>query len=376
MSSLDADETIRLTDYDALSSRLSCYLKGYLPQDTFILQLVPLVLHYHISSVDSEFKKLALTRKIKSQFFNIFPLPAASVDNLLNIDEKTLTAKINKFTPLKSPMINRGTYLRTVSISNKINDFISSHTKDDIQIISLGAGNDTRALNILPSHSNVTYFELDMEKTTRLKKLAILSSSLLSQQLGTQSLDRLPITSAEIHSFDPSLNTETYHLIPIDLRLLNESTNPETIPAFNLIDPSKPTLIISECCICYLQKNESNSLIKFWRQWLKNGEFLIYEPLGGTRDNTNSKYGEVMIRNLLGRGIHMDTLMEYGTVEAQQERFKTLVGNNTWCRSMKWVYENEIEQAEKDRISKLELLDEMEELNLINSHYCMIICKF
>ncbi|TID30623.1 hypothetical protein CANINC_000778 [Pichia inconspicua] len=375
MSSLDADETIRLTDYDALSSRVSCYLKGYIPHDTFILHLVPLVLYYHLNSIDSEFKKFALTRKLKSQFFNFFSIPASNINQLLNVDEQFYFNKINRFTPLKSPMINRGTYLRTISISNKINDFLSSHTEQDIQIISLGAGNDTRVFNILPTFPNVTYFELDMDKTTRLKKLAILSSPLLSKQVGATNVETLPTNSLEINSFDPSLHTERYHLIPIDLRSLNESVDPGNIPHFTFIDNSKPTLIISECCICYLQKDESNSLIKFWHQWIQHGQFLVYEPLGGTQDN-NSKYGEVMIKNLLGRGIHMDTLMTYGSVEAQQERFDNLVSSNTWCKSMKWVYENEIEQSEKDRISKLEMLDELEELNLINSHYCLIISKF
>ncbi|KAG0680299.1 carboxy methyl transferase for protein phosphatase 2A [Pichia californica] len=388
--SIDIDDAVRQTDFDALSSRLSCYLKGYTPQDNLILDLIPLIIYYQLISCQSEFKRFALSRKLKSLFFNIFPSNLLDINKILNFNNNEILSKINKFTPLKSPMINRGTYLRTTSITKNILNFCNKNKNlNKIQIISLGSGNDTRPFYILPKFENLSYFELDFQFTTKLKKLAILSSSKLSNtlNLNSLSLSNLPHTFENILSFNPSLNSSNYHLIPCDLRNLNSILNNDQ---FKYIDPFVPTLIISECCICYLSKDDSNNLISFWRNHLNNAEFLIYEPIGGDSsnipNNSNSNYGEVMIKNLICRGIEMPTLITYGTINLQIERFNKLINikneNNKffdckiWCKDMKWVYDNQIDINDIDRISRLEMLDEMEELNLINSHYCMIIASW
>lgn len=379
------EQAVRETDYDALSSRLSCYMKGYNPEDGYVLKLIPLILYYQLASVESDLKRFALSRKIKSQFFNLFQTSHTNVATILEQKPQTVFSKINRFTPLKSPMINRGTYLRTKCITNHIDAFISRYSsRDRIQIVSLGAGNDTRAFNLLPAHPNLHYFELDVEQTARLKKLAILSSPALSQAVGATSLatEQLPTTSGQIATFDPTLHTANYHLIPCDLRTLGlPHACLESLAEMSSIDREAPTLLLSECCICYLTKSDSNNLISFWRRSLSQGCFLIYEPLGGSLD-ASSSYGQVMVKNLICRGIEMPTLMEYGTVDSQIRRFTDLIGiepkikSDITCKDMKWIYDNDVGCVEKERLSRLEMLDELEELNLINSHYCLIVAKW
>lgn len=391
----ELDEAVRQTDFDALSSRLSCFLKGYNPEDRLLLTLVPLLLHYQLAACPSEFKRYALARRLRSQFFNVFPANLSEVSKLVQQDAcSQITAKINRFTPLKPPMINRGTYLRTAALSKNIAQFISEHSHlPTIQIVSLGAGNDTRAFSLVPQHENLHYFELDFEFTVKLKKLAILSAKQLSSPLGLTPLPLgdLPASPDQITAFDPTLHAERYHLIPYDLRTLKPGTSLEALSALAAINPHVPTLIISECCICYLSKEDSNNVISFWRDNLDYGRFLVYEPLGGADESEENspegantrRFGEVMVKNLICRGIEMPTLLIYGTVDAQIERFRSLIDTDSdhykchvWCKDMKWVYDNEIDCSEIDRISRLEMLDEMEELNLINSHYCLIIAKW
>lgn len=387
ITSQDTDDAVRQTDFDALSSRLSCYLKGYNPEDDLLLDLIPLLLHYQILSCPSEFKRFALSRKLKHQFFNLFPTNLSDITKILNFNNNDLISKINRFTPLKPPMINRGTYLRTTSMSKNIAEFLNEYSHlPKIQIVSLGAGNDTRPFQFLPKYENLHYFELDFEFTTKLKKLAILSSSKLASKLNLKSLSisELPNNSDDIEKFDPALHSERYHLIPSDLRSLKPNTKLISSIEFSHIDSEVPTLIISECCICYLSKEDSNNVIQFWRNNLNFGKFLMYEPLGGkSTDNSKNNYGEIMVKNLICRGIEMPTLLIYGTVDSQIERFKELLKSSDdsykysiWCKDMKWVYDNELDINELDRISQLEMLDELEELNLINSHYCLMIAKW
>lgn len=365
------DEAIRLTDFDALSSRLSCFLKGYNPDDIFLFDLIPLVVYYQLLSIPSEFKRFGIARKLKSQFFNVFNTSRLHIEQLLSVKIPT----IDKYTPLKSPMINRGTYLRTSTISSNIETFISSYPANQpVQIISLGAGNDTRCFNFLPNHPNLSYIEIDVEQTVRVKKLSILSSPKLSSIVNASHISSYPSTADELSQIDPGLHTDRYHLISYDLRNLS-TQDISLIPELSSIDPSIPTLIISECCICYLSKTDSDNLISFWRRNINIGTFLVYEPLGGDSKSSNN-YGDVMVKNLICRGIEMPTLMEYGTVDSQQKRFNLLIGPDVECVSMKWIYDNNIDIEEKDRLSRLEMLDELEELNLINSHYCLILAKW
>ena len=392
----ETDEAVRQTDFDALSSRFSCFLKGYTPKDSFLLALVPLLLHYQVASCPSEFKRFALARRLRTQFFNVFPANLADVSAVVHLDSSQLLSRISRFTPLKPPMINRGTYLRTAAISRKLAQFVAEHRLlGKVQIVSLGAGNDTRPFSVVPNNVNVHYYELDFEETARLKKLSILSSEQLSACLDIHPLplQDLPTSAAQISAFNPALHTARYHLVPCDLRELKPDRTLHTVPGLESLDRTVPTLIVSECCICYLSQDDSNNVILFWRSNLDAGEFVVYEPLGGSDEqHTESdadaashrpnRFGEVMVKNLICRGIEMPTLLLYGTVEAQVERFKLLLDTDTqhrcdvWCKDMKWVYDHEVDYGEIDRISRLEMLDEMEELNLINSHYCLMVARW
>ena len=89
----DADAPIRLTDTDAALARLSAVQKGYL-QDPFVKHLVP---RAHLQ-------------------------------------------------PPRPPLINVGTYIRSSAIDKLVEGWLllAEHENKQCQIVSLGAGSDTR----------------------------------------------------------------------------------------------------------------------------------------------------------------------------------------------------------------------------------------
>lgn len=95
---------------------------------------------------------------------------------------------------------------------------IDQHPDEQIQIVSLGAGNDTRPFTLLPLYSNLKYFELDFDSTTKLKKLSILSSPKLSSLINAKhfTVEDLPLNLDDISKVSSDLHTNNYHLIPID----------------------------------------------------------------------------------------------------------------------------------------------------------------
>lgn len=71
------------------------------------------------------------------------------------------------------------------------------------------------------------------------------------------------------------------------------------------------------------------------------------------------------------QGIH-----ECPTEAAQIARMKAAAGMSAAeCYSMSVVYSRKMEQAERLRIEKIEIFDEFEEWDLLQSHYCLCLGK-
>ncbi|GMF04263.1 unnamed protein product [Ambrosiozyma monospora] len=160
---------------------------------------------------------------------------------------------------LKSPVINRGTWLRTVSINAVIDKFIEEHEEKgiegDVQIVNLGAGNDTRCFNLLKQQrekkesSKVDFkiVEIDFEDSCKIKKFSILSSAQLSSAIGigtTQTEEPVPTTYEEFQNSSPELTTPNYKLLSADLR---DTTALQQLFQTHNISANSPTLILSEC---------------------------------------------------------------------------------------------------------------------------------
>lgn len=79
-----------------------------------------------------------------------------------------------------------------------------------------------------------------------------------------------------------------------------------------------------------------------------------------------------MIANLATRGIHLQTLDKYATLDAQRTRLRDQ-GFETGqaAADIDFIWERWVSEAEKERVAGLEMLDEMEEWRLLAGHYCI-----
>lgn len=126
-----------------------------------------------------------------------------------------------------------------------------------------------------------------------------------------------------------------------------------------------PTLLISECCLCYLSPDEAQSVIRTFSNLIPNLGIAIYEPT-----NPNSDFGKVMVQNLAMRGLSMPTMQKYPTLQSQLDRLREagfLHAQNG--ADILWLWNNWVSPREKERISELEMVDEVEEWELLAKHY-------
>jgi [phosphatase 2A protein]-leucine-carboxy methyltransferase len=333
------DKIIRATDLDALSSRNSANSKHYfVPSDHYIEDIITSYQN-HLQYCEG-YSNLSAGRTLRMLF-----------------KER------------KMPIINRGTYLRTKSIDMVINEFVKKF--DKCQIVSLGGGSDTRCFSLLNRYENLSYCEIDYPESVKIKKLGILGNNELQKSLGISETTPAISSKTDFMNFDSDLITSRYKLIGYDLRNVD-------VEFLNLknFDNSLPTLILSECVLCYLSPEENETIIKFWSQWCSGySAILIYEPM-----SLNDPFGLTMARNLSQRGLNLQSFSKYPNL---QSRFEFLKNNchlkNTRLTEMCLVggYSSEIvkkpwiDQLEEQRINRLELIDEVEEIKLLYKHYCL-----
>lgn len=248
----------------------------------------------------------------------------------------------------KAPVINRGTYVRTTAINSHIGDFLSRGGR---QIISLGAGSDTRAFKIAKDYINqgrsinFVWHEVDFPGVTQRKALTLASKRGLKDLIGEVKVD----------TNRGCIEQGWYRLWPMDL---------VQSLSIDVFDQSLETLVLSEVCLCYLP-------VKSTREVLERLSFastiLIYEPIGG-----HDAFGQMMIKNLAQRGLIIPTLLEFVDLEAQRNRLVKLGYNKTQALTMRTAFDN-LSESEKERISKLEMFDEVEEWFMMADHYCIVV---
>ncbi|GMF49795.1 hypothetical protein B5S33_g5319 [[Candida] boidinii] len=377
------DQIVQSTDLDALSCRFSCQLKGYL-NDNFTIPIVANQIRFQPLLTESDFARFAINRNLRKQFFNLFDKEGRF------IGYTAAAGPGNSSKVLKSPIINRGTWLRTKSIDLLINKFLDNFKEKQVQILSIGSGSDTRCFNYLSKEEyDLKYIEIDFETSCRIKKFSILSNPEMSRITKTEKYINdfsIPKTFEEFYAGTSDLKSDNYALLGMDLREIHSDPKESLDKLKEIIDFSKPTLILSECVFCYLESHETDSIIKFFNSNFQDCTIINYDPIGG---ESTDEYGSIMVNNLSNRGIEMPSLIKYGTIEKQYNRLKELIssptggdstGNKTGVKiklsDLKFINQNWFPDSEMSRVSRLEFLDELEEINLINKHYLICVYQF
>ena len=212
--------------------------------------------------------------------------------------------------------------------------------------------------------SRLIYHEIDFPTNTAQKISQIRRSPILSSLAGLDFMDPNTIGQAV-----NTLNRPNYHITPLDLRDL--SSKPLDPSLLSNVDTSVATLILSECCLIYLDPNTADSVVKYFTQHIFPAStplgLILYEPI-----RPNDPFGKVMVSNLAARGIVLQTLRKYGSLEAQSARMKVYGFDNCSGRDINDLWRTGTSEAEKARVAGLEMVDEVEEWEMLAAHYCVV----
>lgn len=331
------DKLIRATDLDALGFRVSANAKGYfVPPDRFA---APLVASYAANlQYCTDYTQLLAGRTVRAAV-----------------------------TP-KMPLINRGTYLRLTLVDRLVAGFVQEH--GTCQIVALGAGSDTRPFRMLPSWPAglVLYTEVDFPDLVRLKKLAC-GDPALAQVIGWEG-DSTVASRQDMEQLDPALHTTSYHLVALDLREIEQAG----ATAFAHLDKGLPTLVLSECVLCYLPPAKVRAVLRFCHNTFLAVAVAMYDPMA-----LDDAFGQTMAQNLARRGLNLECFLEWPNSDARQRLFAE-EGYSLYLTDMARIGGymaggSWLDQDEKTRLDRIELIDEVEELSLLFQHYGLIYAE-
>ncbi|EPE04980.1 leucine carboxyl methyltransferase 1 [Ophiostoma piceae UAMH 11346] len=293
--------------------------------------------------------------------------------------------------PRRLPIINRGTYTRTKALDKMIEAVMAADGASPRQIVSLGAGTDTRALRVLtrrkkkerhletgdvPSFTNVIYHEIDFPRISERKRAIVQAVPEIQALLAGPVTQHSPMTWS-VDLGDGNVLYSHGH----DLRELKEASD----VVLHGYQSSLPTLIVSECCLCYLQPDEAVSVLRYFTKAAFGSALdsqpsqrdpvvsatpsvgvVLYEPI-----HPNDSFGRTMVSNLAARGIEMPTLAACPDGPSQDARLTKQVGLHDRAdhRTIAQIWDAWVPEAEKARVNAMEGLDEVEEWKLLASHY-------
>lgn len=256
----------------------------------------------------------------------------------------------------KPPEINRGYFARKRGIELLVEKFLKL-TNCHCQIVNMGAGFDTLYWRLQDAGKPVTkLIDLDFPNVTARKCHFIKRNKPL--------MDKLNLAEGKSFTGVTDLHAGNYHIMGVDLRQRSEF-----ISALQQceIDFSLPTLFLAECVLVYIEGNHVDEDLKWITSNFESVAFINYEQI-----NMNDRFGEVMKQNLRLRQCSLSGVAACQNLDSQRKRFT----DNNWDGSQAWdmveVYES-IPAIERQRIEKIEFLDEQELLLQLFQHYCICV---
>ncbi|KAI1746676.1 leucine carboxyl methyltransferase [Xylaria castorea] len=256
------------------------------------------------------------------------------------------------------PIINRGTYTRTTALDRLISAFLSATEGQERQIVSLGAGTDTRVFRLFKggNQSKLVYHEVDFPTVTDRKYHAVRSTAALSAVLPNPDF----VDDTRTWRDEALPGASQYWCHGLDLRDLSK---PDATPLSGL-RKDVPTLLVSECCLCYLEVADASKVMKYFMDRIPHLSVVIYEPI-----HPHDPFGKQMVSNLAARHIRMPTIEDYVDIGKQETRLRDSGFDAAHSLTIENIWEDWVSPEEKERVDSLEGLDEVEEWNLLADHY-------
>ncbi|KAL1303451.1 hypothetical protein AAFC00_006839 [Neodothiora populina] len=268
----------------------------------------------------------------------------------------------------RSPLINRGYWLRMKAVDSVVRPFLSENPGKKKIVVNLGCGYDPNPFEYLGRSpelcDDVTFVDVDYPQLMRKKHEMITSNAPLIDLVSD--LELQPAGSTVI------ARSKKYLAIGCDLRELEELEN-VLRQEFNMANEPVSILFTAEVSVAYMTRETSNAVFK-WASTFEDVKFCLLEQQ--IPDGRDHPFAVTMLKHF----VKLNTpLHSVGTMDQMRERFEhagwPVSGISIRSLWELWADSKFLSPQERMDLDKIEPFDEWEEFALFGSHYFLLVSQ-
>uniref|UniRef100_A0A7S2ZJP3 Leucine carboxyl methyltransferase 1 n=2 Tax=Rhodosorus marinus TaxID=101924 RepID=A0A7S2ZJP3_9RHOD len=226
----------------------------------------------------------------------------------------------------KSPLINRGTWVRVQAVYDSVDRFLEIYRESSCrQIVSLGSGFDSLYFQLQKKslfREGDRFLDVDYDSVIS-KKVEIIRTNHELRTALRADLTQLTNTCGA--------RTDQYVLAGVDLRVVEDLKRvAEKVAGFSL---EAPTLVICELVLIYMEPKHSDAVLNYLSSSFTELLLFNFEQVG-----PEDPFGKQMTKNIEARGSPLMGLSAYPSAQSQKERFQKLNFNKVAAISMLEYY--------------------------------------
>ncbi|KAG8985142.1 carboxy methyl transferase for protein phosphatase 2A [Tulasnella sp. 427] len=245
--------------------------------------------------------------------------------------------------PTRPPLINIGTYIRSEVIDRLVIKWL------ELLEDSSGAQIDHLLISKLSK-----YIEVDFPEIVTKKAMSIRKQAALNKALGQD---------VKIEKGGTVLRSQVYSILSADLR---GRPSEALQPLEDLVSIDQPVLLLAECVFPYMSPELSTGIIRWFSERCPRVSLVSYDMFG-----LGDSFGKVMRDNLKIRNIELLGVDDLSTKQSLESRMSRAGLPATSSLTLEEARKSCLSGSESERLSHVEILDEVEELDLVLSHYAI-----
>ncbi|EAW13037.1 tRNA methyltransferase PPM2 [Aspergillus clavatus NRRL 1] len=268
----------------------------------------------------------------------------------------------------RSPLINRGYWLRMHAMEETVRQFMSQPSDKPKFVLNLGCGFDPLPFILLSADkslcSTTQFVDIDYEKLMINKKTAIRRTDEITQLLENVEFlsDESPI----------QIRSEKYIGVGCDLKnlkKLDDVLRTEVLPSECSI------LFLAEVSLTYMDVKSANAVLDWASKLNDDAKFCILEQF--FPDGPNHPFASTMMKHFNKLGAPLYSIHEYPSLSEQEQRFRNAGWKHAHARSLwdLWSDDEFVGTSRRAWLDSVEPFDEWEEFALFASHYFLLIAS-
>ncbi|KAK8249966.1 hypothetical protein IWZ00DRAFT_554024 [Phyllosticta capitalensis] len=267
----------------------------------------------------------------------------------------------------RSPLINRGYWLRMKAVEHTVKSFLEEDLDREKVVVNLGCGYDPLPFIILHKFPELvqktTFVDVDYPPLMQKKRACINQAEDLKASFPF--LQDWTVKDPEVWQ------AGQYLAVGCDLRQLSEL---ERILNSVANAKDKAILFVAEVSVAYMDVKSADAVVS-WASSFKDARFCILEQF--LPDGADHPFASTMLRHFEKLHTHLKVVYEYPTPEAQTRRFVDFGWPIVKARTLwqLWGDDSFLTAEERMALDHIEPFDEWEEFALFAGHYILLVAR-